>query len=468
METAPPSAELDMVGGRYRLLQRLVAQSDAAPGVWRGQDTVLNRPVMVIVQEPGGATARFLIEYAHAMSLVEHPSLPRVFDAADEGNRAWVVTEWVEGSTLAALLADGPFDAQAAAATIAKLAEGVALAHQAGIAVGLLDTRHVVITPRGTVTVTRLAVATPVTAYDDVRHLGALLYATLTSTWPLTEYGGAQPAGLVDGRLPSPRQVRAGVPTELSSITMRALDPHQPDPLVTTQALADALTRWQRNAEPHPFVAELPVEERYVAPDRRRRWAPLATFLAAVCAIALVGLLASSLLGSGTDNTGLPPGPGTAGTPSYTTVPPGPVGIISTTMYDPAGDGMENPGEVGLAADGDPRTAWQTLQYKRNAAFGNLKPGVGLIFDLGRSAKIRAVRIQTNEQGTNLEVRVGNAAGLPLSGYRVVGRASQIGATTEIPLDGSATGQFYLVWFTRLAPVGAFFQGDLAEVQFLP
>src|SRR5438105_1894015 len=114
-----------MVGERYRLLQRLVAPTHAVPGVWRGQDTVLNRPVTVTMCEAGPA-AHALLEHAHTLSMVEHPALPRVFDAEDEGPRTWVVTEWVDGSTLGALLADGPFEAQAAAATIAKLAEGVA------------------------------------------------------------------------------------------------------------------------------------------------------------------------------------------------------------------------------------------------------------------------------------------------------------------------------------------------------
>src|SRR5436305_4675293 len=107
-----------MVGERYRLLQRIVAPTEAVPAVWRGQDTVLNRQVTVTMCEAGQA-ARALLEHAHALSMVEHPALPRVFDAEDEGPRTWVVTEWVDGNTLGTLLAEGPFEAQAAAVTIA-------------------------------------------------------------------------------------------------------------------------------------------------------------------------------------------------------------------------------------------------------------------------------------------------------------------------------------------------------------
>src|SRR5215468_2380026 len=197
-----------MVGGRYRLLERLVAPTEVAPGVWRGQDTVLNRQVMVTMHEPAGPAARALLEHAYALSMIEHPALPRVFDAEDEGERTWVVTEWVEGSTLAGLLADGPSAAGVAAATVAGLAEGVELAHRAGLSVGLLDPDHVVITSRGTVTVTRLRVdgGSP---GEDVRHLGALLYAMLTGVWPLSGGRSNTPdSGHTPGGLPTPRQAR--------------------------------------------------------------------------------------------------------------------------------------------------------------------------------------------------------------------------------------------------------------------
>jgi eukaryotic-like serine/threonine-protein kinase len=470
VETAPPSAELDMVGERYRLLQRLVAPSEAAPGVWRGQDTVLNRPVTVTVHAPAGPAARALLEHAHALSMVEHPALPRVFDAEDEGARTWVVTEWVEGNTLAGLLADGTFDAQAAAAAIAKLAEGVAVAHRVGLSVGLLDPEHVVVTSRGTVTVTRLLVGRG-SPDEDVQHLGALLYVALTGVWPLTEVARGRRGTAENGGLPTPRQARAGVPAELSAITMRALSPSQPDGLFSAAALAESLNHWHRQAEPEPFAADLAANERY--PEvRRRRAAPALAFVAGFCAIGLTGLLVSSLANRNPGNATPPTTSVTQSTTGQSATPvAAPLPVVGVSLYDPPpGDGQENPNQVGNAADGRVDTVWATLLYRRNALFGNLKPGVGLIFDLGRQATVGSVRIQTTKPGAELQVRVGTGTTGPIESFPVVGQATganQIGTDTTITLRPGITSRYYLVWFTKLVPIGNQFGGDLAEVQFL-
>jgi hypothetical protein len=337
VEIAPPSTELGMVGGRYRLLERLVAPTEAAPGVWRGQDTVLNRQVMVTMHEPGGPAARALLEHAYALSMIEHPALPRVFDAEDEGERTWVVTEWVEGRTLAGLLADGPSDAAVAAATVAGLAEGVALAHQAGLSVGLLDPDHVVVTSRGTVTVTRLRVdgGSP---GEDVRHLGALLYAMLTGMWPLSGRHDTPD----QGGLPTPGQARARVPAELSTVTVRALSGTDPDRLTSAAALAEELSRWQREAGQEPFVEDLPAPERYVEqPRRRRRRGPVAAVLGGLCAVGLTGLLISALTQQqgGTAQPTTPATPSTGAT-SATPSASRPVPVTEVTLYDPLGDGQ--------------------------------------------------------------------------------------------------------------------------------
>jgi len=457
-----------MVGERYRLLQRLVAPTEAAPGVWRGQDTVLNRPVTVTLLQPGGPSAKALLEHAHALSMVEHPALPRVFDAEDEGELTWVVTEWVEGNTLAALLADGPFDAQAAAATVAKLAEGVAVAHRAGVTVGLLDPEHVVITSRGTVTVTRLRVGQGSQA-EDVQHLGALLYAALTGVWPLSDTTPGRRGSVEDGSLPTPRQARAGVPAELSAVTMRTLSLNQPDQLASAPALAEALTRWQRQTEPEPFAAYLPANERYAEASRRRRLATVVAFVAGFCAIGVTGLLVSTVANRNSTDAAPPPSGTRSSTgPTATTVARVPLPVASVTLYDPPpGDGAENPAQVGNAADGRPDTTWSTLLYRRNALFGNLKPGVGLIFDLGRPTTVGSVRIQTTLPGADLQIRVGTGTDGPPGSFPVVGQASGVTAITTVTLRPGITSRYYLVWFSRLVPVGSQFGGNLAEVQFL-
>ena len=60
-------------------------------------------------------------------------------------------------------------------------------------------------------------------------------------------------------------------------------------------------------------------------------------------------------------------------------------------MFDPFGDGEpENDDEVPLAYDGDPSTAWTTLDYRGSADFGNLKHGVGVLSTSAASSRCPA------------------------------------------------------------------------------
>ena len=71
------------------------------------------------------------------------------------------------------------------------------------------------------------------------------------------------------------------------------------------------------------------------------------------------------------------------------------ISIASADVFDPEGDGEpENDQDVPLAYDSDPATAWSTLTYRGSPAFGNLKPGVGLLLDLGNPQQARIVELR--------------------------------------------------------------------------
>ena len=61
--------------------------------------------------------------------------------------------------------------------------------------------------------------------------------------------------------------------------------------------------------------------------------------------------------------------------------------VASGKDFDPAsagGDNSENSAEVPLAFDGKTATAWHTSTYLNKAKLGGLKPGVGIMVDLGQ------------------------------------------------------------------------------------
>ena len=63
---------------------------------------------------------------AVAASRVVHPHLVDVYDAIDEGARAYVVREWVDGSSLRELVADAPLEADRATTVTAAVASAAA------------------------------------------------------------------------------------------------------------------------------------------------------------------------------------------------------------------------------------------------------------------------------------------------------------------------------------------------------
>ncbi|MGN6202028.1 MAG: protein kinase domain-containing protein [Solirubrobacterales bacterium] len=99
----------ELLKERYRLERTLGRGGMAA--VWLGHDEVLERPVAVkvlsdtIASDPG-FVARFRREAQTAASL-SHPNLVGVYDYSDEGERPYLVMQFVPGEDLAALLARG-------------------------------------------------------------------------------------------------------------------------------------------------------------------------------------------------------------------------------------------------------------------------------------------------------------------------------------------------------------------------
>ncbi|MGY1727641.1 hypothetical protein ACI79J_11780 [Geodermatophilus sp. SYSU D01062] len=145
-----------------------------------------------------------------------------------------------------------------------------------------------------------------------------------------------------------------------------------------------------------------------------------------------------------------------------------PLTIRGATVFDPFGDGEpENTDDVPATHDGDPATTWSTLTYRGSADFGNLKPGVGVVYDLGSAQAIGGVALTTTTPGINVEVRTGEAPDGDLDSFAVA-TAGSVDGTTDLAFDEPVTAQYVLVWVTGLVPAGDGFAGDLAEVAVTP
>ncbi|WP_137843787.1 serine/threonine-protein kinase [Microbacterium sp. 2FI] len=132
-DPGPKAGEL--LDGRYRI-DELIGEGGMAR-VYRASDVMLGRTVAVKVFRSGTADGADLTRKASETTLLaslSHPSLVTLFDArvdTDEG--AYLVMEYIEGSTLADRIAAGPIASADAASLVGDLGEALHVVHAAGI-----------------------------------------------------------------------------------------------------------------------------------------------------------------------------------------------------------------------------------------------------------------------------------------------------------------------------------------------
>jgi Tol biopolymer transport system component len=105
--------------------------------VYRARDPRLGREVAIKVlpedfAEDEDSLKRFETE-AKAIAALSHPSILAVFDTGEADGHRFVVTELLEGETLRSRLRQGPLGYRKAAEHAARVAEGLAAAHEKGI-----------------------------------------------------------------------------------------------------------------------------------------------------------------------------------------------------------------------------------------------------------------------------------------------------------------------------------------------
>lgn len=499
---APGLAAGDLLAARYRLVEpRPAATPGASPRLWLAHDEVLARSVaakVLVATGPGAAalTGPFL-DAAGAAGAVDSPVLARVYDAAverrDDADVAYVIREWVDGTPLSEVLVrDGALDPATAVALATALLEGLAVPHAAGVAHGRVHPGNVLLDRSGALRLTDLAVAgalpdgrvaaervgDPGPVEADVRDAAAVLYALLTARWP--DAATPQPSAGVPGapalrerprargRLISPRQVRAGVPTALDSAVVRALDPAgraEAPQLRTAEALLDVLDGLVRADRP----SRLSSSRRTARPRRLsaglRRHAGTLVVAALLVGIGVTAYTAGRSLGTLPAPAGqaVPSGPAAPAPTGPAAAEPVDLTGVSVRDFDPDGDGQERPGSVANAHDGDPSTTWETERYD-SAAFGGLKEGVGLLVDLGAPTDVARVEVGLTRPGVTAELRAADEPGDDADSYRVLASArADEDRLVLVPPDGT-TARYLLVWLTGLAPDDGRFSAGVTDL----
>jgi serine/threonine-protein kinase len=501
---------------RYELSEQLA--SGRLTSVWRGHDRVLGRDVIVKVLHPHLAAdpairARFHQEAVNAARLT-HPNIVALYDTGelDDQGVAYVVMELVRGATLRQVLNTyGALPPAKAAQLACEITAALDYAHQHRVVHRNLKPTNVLLAEDGSVKVGDFSITAATAEEDpertgelldpagyvapeilagqepdgraDVYGLGACLYEMLTGRAP---YASRSLSVHGTGQLFSPRAVRADVPRELDAVVRKAmaLDPDRR--FQSAREMASALARLAAAADSAPGMLA-PAEAEHAMPPladdaevlaaepegflrHEGRWLGWTLALVAMVAVlVVVGLIMSKSVNLNLHIPGVPSNKPSSNSSTTTGGQPSTiVRFTQATAFDPPpGDGSEHNGDAPKAIDGDPGTAWTTQSYT-NPAFGNLKPGVGLILQTDRATQARELDLSLTSAGASFTVYGASGANPPSGfpgGWTRLGSITGAKQQTSLRLGGGGSYQYYLVWFTSPLPPGAGggFQAGIAE-----
>ncbi len=294
--------------------------------VYRGRQLRLNRIValkLMLATELDGidGSARFQNEVEAAASL-QHPHIVQIFEAGEQDGGRYLAMEFVEGTSLEALLAKAPLTARSAAELLEPIAHAVQYAHEHGVIHRDLKPSNILLTRDGqpkiadlglakrfgspresNVTRTGVVLGTPsymppeqalgsaceIQPAADIYSLGAILYEMLTGRPPFVGDSALETLRQVQEDEPvSPRHINRAIPVDLETICLKCLEKQVASRYTTAAELADELRRYLQGEAIHARPARW--HERCAKWARRRP--AITALLAVILGITLLGTMA--------------------------------------------------------------------------------------------------------------------------------------------------------------------------------
>lgn len=277
IRTPKSKPELTSCLGQYEL--RGVVGRGSFAAVYRAWDTKLCREVALKLPHEHILESQDVRNRLHREALsaarLRHPAIVSLFEVGEAAGRPFLVYEFVSGPTLATALRESTPPPDQAAAWVARLAEALDYAHRLGVVhrdvkpsnvmidgngqpmladfgLALVTDAHTVLTQEGDVLGTpaymppeqaagHLADVGP---QSDVYSLGALLYELLCGHPPFQGNLTSILDGVLHDEPPAPSRRRAGVPSDLETVCLKAMSKEPERRYATAAALADDLHRY--------------------------------------------------------------------------------------------------------------------------------------------------------------------------------------------------------------------------------
>lgn len=246
----------ELLGDRFKI-ERLVTATENRI-LFLGRDRLLKRNVALRVHlQPDTRSRAWFESELQLKSRLDHPSLRTVYSAGYVGDWAYMISQWIEGESLADSMQRGPRSVPTVLRMVRDLAEAIEYAHSENAIIRriipttvMLDRQH-----RAVITDLRFAndvlevagsesdEAQPFLAPEvrgnkkgdpscDIYAIGAVLYFATTG----------EPPALDPGDIVRPREKRAVCPAFLDRLILRALSEHPRDRYLTGSELVDEIT----------------------------------------------------------------------------------------------------------------------------------------------------------------------------------------------------------------------------------
>src|SRR5215470_4890819 len=275
-----------MSQNRYQVLGTIGA--GASSRVDKAHDTLIDRTVVLKTFATGFASPELQREFlreAQILGRLSHPNIISIYDlGCNEDGGAYLVTEYVPGKTLDAVMAEkGPVPVARAGVWAGDLASALSRAHKAGVIHGDVKPANIFVTDEGQIKlgdfgIARFAtqvsgaaslVGTP--AYlspeqikgetqdhrSDIFSVGIVLYQLTTGVRPFDGSSvAAVCAQIVAKQPPPPSRYNPALPAEFDRIVMRCLAKNPADRYASGESLAASLYPFARS-KPEPVRQRL-------------------------------------------------------------------------------------------------------------------------------------------------------------------------------------------------------------------